>query len=161
MIEKECKIHGVHSNWRHRENKEWLCRLCIHENKRRERINRNYSTIKRVDAEAAEQYKHDAAKGYVDVRRYLGGYSGVARFFKAPRQVAERIVTLNQIAKESPYQRGWRCSVCGVYKEDHQFFDIDHITPRSKGGADDYTNMQILCPNCHKCKSHSLPDWRK
>lgn len=161
MESRECRVHGVHTNWRHRDNKgEWLCRLCIHESKRKARINRNYLTIKRVDPIAAEQYKQAAESGYADMRHYYGGYSGVSKFFNEPKHVAQRIVQLNYIAKVSPYRRGWTCSVCGVYSECHQFFDVDHVIALADGGPDTYDNMQILCPNCHKCKSHNLPDWR-
>ena len=29
-------------------------------------------------------------------------------------------------------------------------FEVDHIIPRSKNGADTYENFQLLCPSCNK-----------
>jgi 5-methylcytosine-specific restriction enzyme A len=31
--------------------------------------------------------------------------------------------------------------------------DIDHITPRSQGGTDDWSNLQALCHSCHSHKT--------
>jgi 5-methylcytosine-specific restriction protein A len=31
--------------------------------------------------------------------------------------------------------------------------DVDHIRPLAKGGADDETNLQTLCSECHQAKS--------
>ena len=35
---------------------------------------------------------------------------------------------------------GWNKTVC----------DIHHIIPKSKGGTDNFDNLTILCPNCHR-----------
>lgn len=31
--------------------------------------------------------------------------------------------------------------------------DVDHIRPLAKGGADDESNLQTLCSECHQAKS--------
>ena len=31
--------------------------------------------------------------------------------------------------------------------------DVDHIRPKSKGGADSLENLQALCRDCHKAKT--------
>jgi 5-methylcytosine-specific restriction protein A len=31
--------------------------------------------------------------------------------------------------------------------------DVDHVRPLAKGGADDETNLQTLCSECHQAKS--------
>lgn len=31
--------------------------------------------------------------------------------------------------------------------------DVDHIIPKSQGGTDDPSNLQLLCPACHKQKT--------
>jgi 5-methylcytosine-specific restriction endonuclease McrA len=31
--------------------------------------------------------------------------------------------------------------------------DVDHIKPLAKGGADDESNLQTLCSECHQKKS--------
>ena len=40
-----------------------------------------------------------------------------------------------------------KCFYCG-WKKDK--CDIHHIVPRSKGGTDEYKNLTIACPNCHR-----------
>jgi 5-methylcytosine-specific restriction endonuclease McrA len=39
-----------------------------------------------------------------------------------------------------------RCSRCGSYHA----LQVDHIVPRAKGGADDPSNLRVLCRNCNQ-----------
>jgi ATP adenylyltransferase len=45
----------------------------------------------------------------------------------------------------------FRCELCGISAED-KALQVDHIVPRSKGGADDITNLQALCDSCNAMK---------
>jgi len=38
------------------------------------------------------------------------------------------------------------CSRCGVVTN----CDVHHMTPKVEGGSNDATNLQRLCPSCHK-----------
>lgn len=58
--------------------------------------------------------------------------------------------------------KGNKCELCGVYNSNPSFFDIDHITPIRKTKqkreafpleVENLINLQILCPNCHRCKT--------
>ena len=40
-----------------------------------------------------------------------------------------------------------KCFYCGWDKDK---CDIHHIVPRVKGGTDEYSNLTIACPNCHR-----------
>lgn len=66
---------------------------------------------------------------------------------------AERIWQLNRLAHKPTDNLGWDCSKCGLHSPDFRFFDVDHITPRSKHGHGRRDNLQILCPNCHRSKT--------
>lgn len=46
---------------------------------------------------------------------------------------------------------GYQCRACGAVvtgKAAH----VDHIVPKSKGGSDETTNLQVLCVSCHSKK---------
>lgn len=45
----------------------------------------------------------------------------------------------------------WRCNVCDCILP--ASFQVDHIKQRSKGGSNEHTNLQALCPNCHADKT--------
>lgn len=45
----------------------------------------------------------------------------------------------------------WRCSMC--HKMLSATFEVDHITPLHDGGEDVRTNLQALCPDCHRRKT--------
>tara|TARA_E500000178_G_scaffold278728_1_gene278296 strand:+ start:841 stop:1824 length:984 start_codon:yes stop_codon:yes gene_type:complete len=47
-----------------------------------------------------------------------------------------------------------RCELCGISK-DEKALDVDHIVPKSKGGADDITNLQALCYTCNRQKRNT------
>lgn len=57
--------------------------------------------------------------------------------------------------------RGKKCQKCGLEHSNKSFFEIDHIIPRFKIGSKrsnglakkEFSNLQILCPNCHKEKT--------
>ena len=46
-----------------------------------------------------------------------------------------------------------RCALCGVTKKDRPL-DVDHIKPRSKGGKNEYENLQVLCAKCNRSKGN-------
>lgn len=47
------------------------------------------------------------------------------------------------------------CSICGIseWNGKNLSMDVDHIIPISRGGTDSYSNLQYLCPNCHRQKT--------
>jgi hypothetical protein len=45
----------------------------------------------------------------------------------------------------------YRCQRCGAGREDAQL-EIDHVHPRSKGGTNDPSNLQVLCLTCNARK---------
>jgi RNA-directed DNA polymerase len=55
-------------------------------------------------------------------------------------------------AKLLKQQQG-KCSFCGLYFRDGDLLEIDHITPKSQGGRDEYKNMQLLHRHCHDQKT--------
>ena len=60
--------------------------------------------------------------------------------------------TKKSVAKLLKRQKG-KCSRCGLYFKDEDVLEIDHITPRSEGGKDQYKNYQLLHRHCHHKKT--------
>ena len=50
-----------------------------------------------------------------------------------------------------------RKGICEICKKHYSpiIMDIDHKKPLSEGGSDRYSNLQLLCKNCHGSKTHS------
>ena len=46
-----------------------------------------------------------------------------------------------------------RCSLCGATKKE-TVLHVDHIVPRSRGGLNDESNLQVLCFKCNLGKSN-------
>ncbi|CUR34491.1 hypothetical protein PL9214640498 [Planktothrix tepida PCC 9214] len=49
-------------------------------------------------------------------------------------------------------QKG-KCNFCGQYFTPEDIAEIDHIIPTSKGGKDEYKNLQLLHRHCHDIKT--------
>lgn len=50
-------------------------------------------------------------------------------------------------------RRGPHCEKCGWTDPTGETLEADHIVPIYKGGADDISNKQLLCADCHKDKT--------
>jgi RNA-directed DNA polymerase len=62
------------------------------------------------------------------------------------------IETPTRVAKLLKKQKG-KCPYCGQYLTSSDLLEVDHIIPRSKGGKDEYKNLQLLHAHCHDTKS--------
>jgi len=51
-------------------------------------------------------------------------------------------------------QKG-KCTHCGLYFTEESVMEVDHIIPKSKGGKNDYKNLQLLHRHCHDEKTAS------
>ncbi len=58
----------------------------------------------------------------------------------------------SRVAKLLKKQKG-KCAHCNLFFRDEDVIEIDHITPRSQGGIDDYKNLQALHRHCHDLKT--------
>ena len=63
------------------------------------------------------------------------------------------------IRYEAFKRAGKRCELCGVQDGDEAYTErlplhVDHIVPRSKGGSNDLTNLQVLCRACNLGKGN-------
>ncbi len=57
----------------------------------------------------------------------------------------------NKPTRSAIYQRdGHKCQYCGSTRK----LTIDHIIPKSKGGADDWDNLVFACSTCHYKKAN-------
>lgn len=50
-----------------------------------------------------------------------------------------------------------KCQEAGVVSAAEE---VDHIVPLFKGGADDETNLQSLCRDCHELKTRDDLGWK-
>lgn len=54
------------------------------------------------------------------------------------------------------------CTICGISADPNRntVLDVDHIVPRSRGGADTGSNLRTLCMTCHEAR-HGRLFWRR
>jgi hypothetical protein len=72
-----------------------------------------------------------------------------------------RNVTKYKDKIERPYRKHVKsqCQSCGFKSEFLCQFDVDHIDGDHTNNC--LTNLQTLCANCHRLKTHLNQDWKK
>ena len=79
-------------------------------------------------------------------------------FFK--HRATDRVEVPGTVRQQVFERAKGRCECCGISKEERPL-DIDHIVPRSLGGANDISNYQALCWLCNTTKGNrSKTDFR-
>lgn len=87
---------------------------------------------------------------YVKVKGDKSPYDGdliywSSRMGKHPEMPPEKAILLKR-------QQG-RCAYCGLYFQDGDILETDHIIPKSKGGKNNRDNKQLLHRHCHDSKT--------
>lgn len=78
------------------------------------------------------------------------------RIKRARKRGAEGTHTAKEIAALIKKQN-YRCVYCGTSIRKKENRHVDHIMPLKLGGANDITNIQILCPTCNMSKKAMHP----
>ena len=96
--------------------------------------------------------KHDETSivRHVKVKGNASPYDGnlvywSSRMGKNP-EVPKNVATLLK-------QQKGKCAHCGLYFTEESVLEVDHIIPKSKGGKDEYKNLQLLHRHCHDEKT--------
>ena len=116
----------------------------------------NYALL---SSEGVAAYNHGANR--IGVLVALNSASDDA--LQAGRDLAMQIAAMNPIAvdenavsqevKDKVWNRdGGKCVECGS----NENLEFDHIIPHSKGGANTYRNIQLLCEPCNRSKSAKI-----
>lgn len=71
------------------------------------------------------------------------------------KEMAEQKIRVMPAMRWQVFARDeWKCVACGRTAHDSIVLQVDHITPRSKGGKDLLDNYQTLCNECNLGKSN-------
>ena len=69
-------------------------------------------------------------------------------------EVARKAHLSQQLRRIDPH-----CRYCGKLLS-KRLSTLDHVVPRSRGGADDLTNLVLACRRCNLCKgARTLQEW--
>ncbi|WP_333050352.1 MULTISPECIES: group II intron maturase-specific domain-containing protein [unclassified Microcoleus] len=87
---------------------------------------------------------------HVKVKGESSPYDGNLVYWSTRRGKHPEISTKEATLMKS--QRG-KCNHCGLIFGVEDKWEIDHKIPRSKGGRDEYNNLQLLHKHCHDVKT--------
>ena len=78
-----------------------------------------------------------------DLRRFA------TAVLKPPKRKANKALRI-----DVAYRQGYACNACGKFPIPPTF-QLDHIIRLADGGADDISNLQALCVECHATKTRA------
>jgi RNA-directed DNA polymerase len=87
---------------------------------------------------------------HVKVKGEASPYNGDLVYWSS--RMGKHPETPKGVAKLLKKQKG-KCAHCGLYFNTEDMLEVDHIIPRSKGGKDEYKNLQVLHKHCHDTKT--------
>jgi 5-methylcytosine-specific restriction endonuclease McrA len=98
----------------------------------------------------------ESGKANAQLRRYRAANPEKAREWAQNRRYGKdgQRLPYGTIPKLGEAQK-WRCAICRKGVRDS--YHVDHITPRSKGGKHEPSNLQILCGTCNVRKNAKDP----
>lgn len=73
----------------------------------------------------------------------------LVQYVRVPRDTQRRKITRRAVFARD----GWECQYCGA----HAQLTVDHVIPRSKGGASTWENIVASCAPCNRRKGDRLP----
>lgn len=66
-------------------------------------------------------------------------------------QTPQRRHVTSRVKKEVGARAGWKCECCETTVNAN--YEVDHIVPLYLAGSNDPSNLQLLCPDCHRTKT--------
>lgn len=103
----------------------------------------------REQREEIKMFEQLLAERFVELKEEL---KQIRKRYKNPKRVHRTEPERRKIAMK----QNWMCSGkdCSLSEgKQLEEFDIDHIVPLSLGGSEDSSNLQALCPACHRKKT--------
>lgn len=93
-----------------------------------------------------------SSKDYIMVKGNRSPYDGDWIYWST--RMGQYHDTKPSLAKALKKQKG-KCPHCGLYFKLGDILETDHIKPKSKGGKNQYSNLQVLHRHCHDVKTAS------
>jgi hypothetical protein len=76
---------------------------------------------------------------------------------KLPHLVNEFVKSVGFASARVFFRDNYTCQYCGEKKPEHEL-SLDHVFPRSRGGASTWENMTTACKKCNNKKADRTPE---
>jgi len=121
----------------------------------------------KIFASRATLHRHQQSKRHLEFSKRCDERDLRVRLAEAEGEIAVLKATLERVSDflRSPSKRAvssrtkktvaararWRCEACREIVNAN--YEIDHTVPLFRGGSNDVSNLQCLCPDCHRDKT--------
>ena len=96
------------------------------------------------------EHKKTPIVRHIKVKGKFSPFNGDWAYWSARRGTHPE--TSTRVSRLRKIQKG-KCPHCNLYIRSEDLIEVDHITPRSQGGKDNYSNIQLLHRHCHDTKT--------
>ena len=96
------------------------------------------------------EHKKTPIVRHIKVKGNYSPFNGDWAYWSARRGTHPETPT--RVARLMKKQKGM-CPYCNLYIRSEDLIEVDHIIPRSQGGKDIYSNLQLLHRHCHDIKT--------
>lgn len=86
----------------------------------------------------------------------VGGKVRVPRVLHLLRYDRTPRITVRLTRRNLMLRDGFQCQYCGK-RPSHRDLNVDHVLPRSRGGADSWENLVVSCRLCNLKKGRRTP----
>jgi RNA-directed DNA polymerase len=114
--------------------------------------NRNWAFATRAESNPMRLLTHAETPivRHTKVKGEASPYDGNWKYWSSRRGKQPGVPT--RVATLLKRQKG-KCAHCGLTFREEDVMEVDHIIPTSKGGRDEYRNLQLLHRHCHDVKT--------
>jgi RNA-directed DNA polymerase len=145
-------LHGKLQSWAQRRHPQkghqWVARKYWKSNGERNWI---FMDIKDGNPVRLTNHSDTAIVRHTKVKGELSPYDGNEIYWSS--RMGNNPGTPKRVATLLKRQKG-KCAQCELYFREEDVLEIDHITPKTQGGKDEYKNLQLLHRHCHDNKTN-------
>ncbi|WP_036266671.1 group II intron reverse transcriptase/maturase [Mastigocoleus testarum] len=131
----------------HSKSRTWVSNRYWH---RHGNANWVFSTNKTEEAMKLLKHSDTSIIRHVKVKQDRSPFDGNLVYWATRKGKSASLPT--RTAKLLKRQKG-KCVHCGLLFREDDVMEVDHVTPKSKGGRDEYKNLQLLHRHCHDEKT--------
>ncbi len=107
-----------------------------------------------VSPKGKNAYQHASKYNLAEAKNFI--YLVHMQLERKKTKQYQRTIMSDNLRYQVLHRDGFKCQLCGVSAKDGAKLHVDHITPVSKGGKTEISNLRTLCDRCNLGKRDKI-----